>query len=194
MFEPKDQKQAEKNRVRMLNIVKQIPVGCPTGWEEAILAIGGLMCFSEIHTDQIVCISLQHQSVINCNTGEKRYVEELYDENDLIAYLDGIEREQVHIAGEGLRHYTTDGNIVEQIAPAWPKEQIVFIPNWCSCWSSQEDCRIVWDGYELKAYGFNKTGDIFVIATSADLTIYKKSKCSHHKSSAPCVAVRLKKM
>lgn len=182
MFELKDLERVEKeNRVYMMNIAKQIPVGTPTGWQEETLSIGGLMYvgFSEIHTDQIVCISSQHQSVIDCRTGERRYVEELYVENDLIAYLDGIESEQVHIAGEGgggLRRYSTDGNILQQIAPFWPKEQIVFMPNWCSCWSSPKDCWIVSDEYEIKAYGFNKPGDVFIIATSSDLIIYKKMK------------------
>lgn len=185
MFDPKGLEQIEKeNRAHMLNITKQIPVGIPTGWEQETLSIGGLMYvgFSEIHTDQIVCISSQHQSIINCITSEKQYVEKLYDEDNLIAYLDGIESEQVHIAGEGgggLRHYSTDGNVVKQIAPLWPKEQIVFMPNWCSCWSSPTDCWIVSDEYEIKAYGFNKTGDVFIIATSSDLTIYKKLKSSN---------------
>ena len=180
MFDLTARKQSEmENRKRMFDRIKQIPEGIPTGWERKILAVGGLMYvgFSEIHPEQLVCISSQGQSFINCTTGEKRYVDELYDEEDLIAYMDGLESEAVPIAGEGgggLRHYSKDGNILEQISPIWPREQIVFMSNYCSWQLTPKDCRIVFDGYEIKAYGFNKSGDFFVIATSSDLIIYKK--------------------
>lgn len=175
-----DLKQIEReNRKQILEVVKQIPEGIPTRWERKTLAVGGLMYvgFSETHTEQLVCISSQGQSLIDCMTGEKRYVEELYDEHDLLAYTDGIESEAVHIAGEGgggLRRYSVDGNSLEQIAPIWPREQIVFMPNYCSWRYSPKECWLVSDDFEIKAYGFNKTGNLFVIATSSDLTIYSK--------------------
>lgn len=180
MFDLINQKEIErKNREQIFDVIKQIPEGIPTGWEQKILAVGGLMYvgFSEIHTEQLVCISSQGQSFINCATGEKRYVDELYDEDDLIAYTDGIESEVVRIAGDGgggLKHYSKDGNILEQISPMWPREQIVFMPNYCSWRHSPKECWIVSNDFEIKAYGFNKTGNFFVIATSSDLTIYKK--------------------
>lgn len=169
----------QQNRKRLFEIIKQIPEGVPTGWEQEILAVGGLMYvgFSEIHTEQLVCISSQGQSLINCATLEKQYVDELYDENDLIAYANGIESEMVHIAGEGgggLRRYSKYGNILEQVAPIWPSQQIIFMPNFCSWHQSPKECRIVFDDFGIKAYGFNKAGNIFVIATSSYLTIYKK--------------------
>lgn len=176
----------KSNRKRIFKIIEQIPEGVPAGWERKTLAVGGLtyIGFSEIHPEYLVCISSQGQSFLDCTTGEKRYVEELYDEDDLIAYSDGIESEKVCIAGEGgggLRHYSKTGNILEQISPIWPAQQIIFMPNYCSWWLSPKECFIVFDGYEIKAYGFNKSGNIFVIATSSDLIatssdliIYKK--------------------
>lgn len=167
----------------MFDIIKQIPEGIPTGWEERTLAVGGLMYvgFSELHPEQLTCISSQGQSFINCMTGEKRYVEELYDEDDLIAYTDGIESERIHIAGEGgggLRRCSKEGNILERISPLWPRERVVFMPNYCLWQRSPENCRIVFDDFEVRAYGFNKTGNVFVIAASSDLIIYKKAGTS----------------
>lgn len=195
MFDLTIREQTErKNREHIFKIIAQIPEGVPTGWEVRTLAVGGLMYvgFSESHTEQLICISSQGQSLINCTTGEKRYVDELYDEIDLIAYSDGTESEEVHIAGEGgggLRHYSKVGNVLEQISPIWPTQQIIFMPNYCSWWLSPKDCWIVFDGYEIKAYGFNKSGDIFIIATSSDLIIYKKAKQTGYKAAIVLDAV-----
>lgn len=119
----------KSNRKRIFKIIEQIPEGVPIGWESRTLAVGGLtyIGFSEIHPEHLVCISSQGQSLIDCATGEKRYVEELYDEDDLIAYSDGIDSEKVCIAGEGgggLRHYSKAGNILEQISPIWPTQKL----------------------------------------------------------------------
>lgn len=82
----------KSNRKRIFKIIEQIPEGVPAGWESRTLAVGGLtyIGFSEIHPEYLVCISSQGQSFLDCTTGEKRYVEELYDEDDLIAYSDGM--------------------------------------------------------------------------------------------------------
>lgn len=180
MFDWTQKQQMQKeNQARLFEIIKQIPAGIPEGWKRSSMAVGGLMYvgFSEIHTEQLICISSQHQSLIDCNTGKKRYVDEIYDEYDLIAYAQGLEGETIRIAGEGgggLRHYTKAGDMLEQISPLWPNQQIVFMPSYC-CWhQSPQNCRIVFDGFEIKAYGFNKWGNIFIIATSSDLIIYKK--------------------
>ena len=182
MFDLVEREYKEKsNRKRIFKIIKQIPEGVPSGWECRTLAVGGLIYvgFSEIHPEYLACISSQGQSVIDCVTGKKRYVEELVNDDDMIAYLDGIESEEVHIAGKeggGLRHFSKEGNLLEQIAPIWPSEQIIFMPNYCSWWDSPKDCFIVFDGYEIKAYGFNKSGNVFVIATSSELMIFTKRK------------------
>lgn len=180
MFNLSMRKYKEKsNRERIFKIINKIPEDVPFGWESITLAVGGLMYigFSEIHTEQLVCISSQGQSLIDCKTGKKRYVEELFDEDDLIAYTDGIESEVVHIAGMcggGLRTFSKYGDSLEKIAPIWPTEQIIFMPNYYSWWDYPKDCNIVFDGYETRAYGFNKSSDIFVIATSSELIIFKK--------------------
>lgn len=169
----------ENNRKYLIGLISQIPEGIPSGWKCDTLAVGGLMYvgFSEIHTDKLVCISSQGESVINCKTLKKTYCEENYDETDLTAYADELGAEHIRIVGVGgggLRHYSNDGNILERVAPFWPKEQIIFMPHFLSWYSSPKACRIIFNAYEIKAYGFSKCGAYFVIATSSDLTIFSK--------------------
>lgn len=169
----------ERNRNHLIGLVNQIPKGPPPGWKCDTLAVGGLMYigFSEIHTNKLVCISSQGQSVINCETLKKAYCDESFDENDLTAQAEELGTEQIRIAGDGgggLRHYSRDGNILERVAPFWPKEQIIFMPQFHSWHSAPDKCQIVFDAYEIKAYGFSKCGAYFVVATSSDLTIFQK--------------------
>lgn len=169
----------EKNRKRLIDLAAQIPKGVPSGWKCDILAVGGLMYvgFSEIHTEKLICVSSQGQSVIDCKTLKKTYYDENFDENELTAYAEELGEEQIKIAGEGgggLRLYSNDGNILEEIAPFWPKKQIVFMPKFHSWYHTPKECRIVFDGYEIKAYGFSKCGRYYVIATSSELIIFRK--------------------
>lgn len=169
----------ENNRKHLIDLINQIPKGVPLGWKCDTLSVGGLMYvgFSEIHTEKLICISSQGQSVINCETLKKTYCDENLDENNLIAYAEELGAEQIRIAGDGgggLRHYSNDGNILERIAPFWPKEQIIFMPYFHSWYSSPNKCQIIFDAYEIKAYGFSKCGKYFVVATSSDLNIFRK--------------------
>lgn len=185
MFYVAEREQMEReNRARLFGQITQIPEGIPPGWERSTFAVGGLMYvgFSEIQTERLVCISSQGQSLIDCSTGAKVYVGEHYEEGSLLAYSDGLGDEAVRIAGEGgggLRTFSGEGNLLERIAPAWPSEQIVFAPNYCSWTRSPRDCRIVYDDAGItvvRAYGFSKCGNYFVIASSSDLTIYRKTQ------------------
>ena len=169
----------ENNRKHLIDLINKIPQGMPSGWKCDTLAVGGLMYvgFSEIYTEKLICISSQGQSVINCETLKKTYCEENFDEYNLIAYAKELGDEQIRIAGDGgggLRHYSNDGNILEKIAPFWPKEQIIFMPNFHSWHSTPKECHIIFDDYNIKAYGFSKCGKYFVAATSSDLTIFRK--------------------
>lgn len=169
----------ENNRKHLVDLIKQIPKGVPSGWKCDTLAIGGLMYvgFSEIYTEKLICISSQGQSVINCETLEKAYCEEHFDEYNLIAYAEELGDEKIRIAGiggGGLRRYSIDGNILERIAPFWPREQIIFMPNFHLWHSTPKECQIIFDDYDIKAYGFSKCGKYFIVATSSDLTIFRK--------------------
>lgn len=171
----------DEHRKRLINIANQIPKGIPSGWEYHVLSVGGLMYvgFSEMQTEKLICISSQGQSVINCKTLQKNYYDENYDENDLVAYAEDLGDEIIKIAGDmggGLRTGSKEGNSLQKIAPYWPKEQIIFCPNYQSLYIAPDQCWNVFDDYGIKAYGFSKCGIYFIIATSSDLTIYKKIK------------------
>ena len=152
----------DANRNRLLDIVQRIPAGTPDGWEKTTYAVGGLMYvgFSNVRTEKLVVISSQSQSVIDCKTGSKTYCTENYDEGDLIALAEELGDEIVPIAGEGgggLRRYSNDGNTLISVAPFWPAEKIVFMPN-----------------YTLYTFGFSKCGNYMAVCNSHTLDIFKK--------------------
>ncbi len=167
------------NRKRMLKIIKRIPSGIPDGWEKTTFAVGGLMYigFSDVSTEKLVVISSQGQSIINCRTGEKTYCEENYDEGNLIAYAEELVDEAIPIAGEvggGLSRYSKDGNILGAVAPAWPMEQIVFMPNYDSWHQNPDKCTILFEDYEIRAFGFSKCGNYMAVCNSHTLDIFRK--------------------
>lgn len=169
----------DENRKRLLNIIAQIPSGVPDGWEKTTFAVGGLMYigFSNVCTEKLIVISSQGQRIINCKTGEKTYCEENYDEGDLIALAEELGDEVIPIAGEGgggLRRYSEDGNILASIAPFWPTEKIVFMPNYISWYQNPKKCTIIFEEYEIRAFGFSKCGNYIAVCNSSTLDIFKK--------------------
>ena len=167
------------NRERLLRIIEQIPSGTPFGWEKTSFAVGGLMYigFSSIRSEKLIVISSQGQRIIDCRTGEKAYCDENYDEDDLIALARELGDEIVPIAGEGgggLRRYSKEGNILTSVAPFRPKEQDLFMPNYASWYSQPEKCTIIFDDYEMKAFGFSRCGNYMAVGSSDTLDIFRK--------------------
>ena len=168
-----------EHRMRILNVLRKIPQSLPAGWSRFDMCIGSLMYvgFSEIQTEKLMCISSQEQSVIDCRTGKVVFEEESYDEHNLIAISESLGGEVVHIAGlggGGLRHYAPNGDIMDSIAPYYPKEQVVYMPEYKSCFLSPEECRIIFDDYELRTFGFSKCGNYMVIASASDLSVFRR--------------------
>lgn len=167
------------HRKRMLDIIRHIPVGIPDGWEKITYAVGGLtyVGFSNVRTEKLVVISTQRQSIIDCKTGSKTYCAENYDENDLVALSEELGDEIVLIAGDGgggLRRFSKNGNILMPVAPFWPMEKIIFMPNYTLYTLHPEKCTIIFEGYEIKAFGFSKCGNYIAIGTSNTLDIFRK--------------------
>ena len=170
---------AEANRKGLLDTIQRIPVGIPDGWEKTTYAVGGLMYigFSNVRTEKLVVISSQSQSVIDCKTGSKTYCTENYDEGDLIALAEELGDETVPIAGEGgggLRRYSDDGNMLMPVAPFWPMEKIIFMPDYALYTLNPEKCTIIFEDYEIKAFGFSKCGNYMAVCNSHTLDIFKK--------------------
>ena len=169
----------DANRKRMLDIIQRIPTGTPDGWEKMTFAVGGLMYigFSNVYVEKLMVISSQGQCVIDCRTGRKSYCAENYDENDLVALAEELGDEIVPIAGEGgggLRRCTQDGNALAMAAPFWPMEKIIFMPGYVSYVQHPEKCMVIFDDFEIKAFGFSKCGHYIAVCSSNTLSVFKK--------------------
>lgn len=169
----------EEHRKRLLALLDKIPHGVPDGWEREIFAVGGLMYvgFSNVETEKLVVISSQGQSVINCWTREKVYCPECYDGLNLTACAEPLGDELIPIAGEGgggLRKSSPAGDFLDIAAPFWPKEQVIFMPQYTSWYQKPEVCTVLFEDYAVLAYGFSKCGRYIVIGTSSDLHIYRR--------------------
>lgn len=167
------------NRESLLDTIGRIPRGIPAGWEKTTFAVGGLMYigFSGTCSEKLIVISTQGQRIIDCKTGEKTYCDENYDETNLIALAGELGDEVVPIAGEGgggLRRYSREGNILTSAAPFWPKEQVIFMPNYVSWYSQPEKCTVILDDYEIKAFGFSRCGNYMAVGTSSTLDIFRR--------------------
>lgn len=117
------------------------------------------------------------ESIIDCKTGGKTYCTENYNEDDLIAFAEELEDEIVPITGDGgggLRRSSQDGNILVSEAPFWPMEKIIFMPNYLSYAQNPEKCTIIFEDYEIKAFGFSKCGNYIAVCNSHTLDIFRK--------------------
>lgn len=168
-----------EHRKKLVETAAKIPKGVPDGWEKTGFAVGGLMYlgFSERRPELLISISSQGQRVINCRTWEKLYCDENYDEEDLIACTELLGDELVSIAGMGgggLRQYAKNGDILEKIAPFWPKEQIIFMPKYNSWTQKPEECMVIFEDYQILAYGFSRCGNYMAAGSSSDLDIFRR--------------------
>lgn len=169
-----------EHRKGLLDLLEQIPRGIPAGWEKEAFAVGGLMYvgFSTVRTEKLVVVSSQRQSVIDCRTGEKVYCTENWDEEDLIACAEPLGDELVPIAGlggGGLRRFSRSGDGLDRAAPYWPKEQIIFMPQYASWYQHPEACTLIFDDYAPLAFGFSRCGNYMAVATSSEVEIYKRT-------------------
>ncbi len=169
----------DAHRKRSLEIVQRIPSGTPDGWEKTTFAVGGLMYigFSNVRTEKLVVISSQGQSIIDCRTGCKTYCTENYDEDDLIALAEEMGDEIIPIAGEGgggLRRYSKNGDLLASAAPFWPMEKVIFMPDYISYVQDPERCTVIFEDYEIKAFGFSRCGDHMAVCNGHTLDIFRR--------------------
>ena len=170
----------DANRKRLLALLERIPRGVPAGWEKETVAVGGLMYlgFSNLQTEKLVVISSQRQSVIDCRTGEKIFCEENCDEEDLIACAGPLGDELVSIAGiggGGLRKFSRSGDSLDRAAPFWPREQVIFMPQYTIWQQHPEVCTVIFDDYEPLAFGFSRCGNYMAVATSSEVDIFRRT-------------------
>lgn len=170
----------EENRKRLLDLLDKIPRGVPAGWRQESFAVGGLMYlgFSAVQTEKLVVISSQSQSVIDCGTGEKTYCTGNCDERDLIACVEPLGDELVPIAGlggGGLRCFSPAGDGLDLAAPFWPREQVIFMPQYSPWYQCPERCTVIFEDDGVLAWGFSRCGNYMAVGTSSDVHIFKRT-------------------
>lgn len=175
----REQKIEEENRKRILQIIEAIPKNIPVNWNRFDMGVGGIeyIGFSEIQTEKLICISSQEQSMIDCKTKEIVFGEVNYDEQNLIAVSDMLEDEVIRLAGiggGGLRYFAPNGDNLIEVAPYYPKRQVIFAPSYKSCFFTPIECSSIFEDYELRAFGFSKCGNYMVAASASDLSIFER--------------------
>lgn len=169
--------QETAHRERLLAILSRIPRGVPAGWRRERYAVGGLQYigFSAVETEKLLCVSTQGLRLIDCRTGEKLPCEGSCDE--LIACAGPLGDELVPLAGEGgggLRRSGGAGDALFAAAPFWPREQVIFMPGFAAWYQDPEACTVVFDDYELLAWGFSRCGNYFAVACPHTLDVYRR--------------------
>ena len=169
-----------KRLLDLLDLLDKIPRGVPAGWEKETFAVGGLMYlgFSNLQTEKLVVISSQRQSVIDGRTWEKTCCAENYDERALIACADLLGDELIPIAGAGgggLRRFAPQGDSLDTAAPFWPKELVIFMPQYTSWPQRPEVCTVIFDDYAPLAFGFSRCGSYMAVGTSSEVNIFRRT-------------------
>ena len=86
--------------------------------------------------------------------------------------------ELIPIAGEGgggLRRFAPPGDGLDTAAPLWPKELVIFMPQYASWYQSPEACTIIFDDYGPKAFGFSRCGNYIAVGTSSEVDIFRRT-------------------
>lgn len=170
-----------ENRERILGVLAAVPKRTPEGWKRADIVVGGLVYvgFSELQPKKMICISSQHSSIIDCDSRAITYQDVSFDELELTAVTDALPGEVICLAGiggGGLRHRNAEGDMLAMAAPDYPKVQIIYQPQYKSCFSEPEACSVIFEEYEMRAFGFNKCGNYIVAACSGGVAIFSRQQ------------------
>lgn len=177
----------DENRRRLAILLHNIPHNeNPPDWKKVTtLAVGGLtdIGFSKI-TNQLLIISHSGRSLVNCSNGEKiaRDYDEYGDWYDAINLtsqgIGSVASEIIMIAGlngGGLPTCNQYRECLELTSLQWPINDIYFCPNGKSVLIEhlQTNCCRIFSDHVL-CYGFSWDGRFIAIATSSDVTIWRR--------------------
>ena len=151
-------------------------------------AVGGLTDIGfGSDTDLLLVVSSQGRGLIDCIAGEKT-ARDADDSGEYQQYnectADGIGDlgdQRISIGGlhgGGLSNSTPDGWSCAEFVLVWPHHSVFLVQPWKSPYEL-EACTKLFDeseyGSEFRATGFSPTGRSFVLATSADLTVWGRT-------------------
>jgi hypothetical protein len=146
--------------------------------------VGGLRSVGfDRESEDLLVVSLQGRSVIDCLTGEKvaRDYEEYYEnEKRLEAQGIGILSERIirmsGMFGGGLPRITKDGWQLECVTLKWPEQMLILLPPSSDLYGSvtghPDTMTKIFEDSCIRAYGFSYTGRSLIIATTSDVTVY----------------------
>jgi len=175
-----------KKRFRALLAATQV-VDAPPGWVSKTMAVGGLIeiGFSSQIEHYLLIVSHSGRGLFNCQTLEliDRDYEVEFDSDTSELWTEGfgaLKGEKVRVAGlygGGLPLSNPMGDHLETMALDWPYVDIIFEPQYKSVFEEKDAsaCFKVFYHDVPRAWGFSVSGDIFVIATSHSLSVYRRA-------------------
>lgn len=157
----------------------------PAPWTiVAVVAVGGLTHagFAD-STDLLLAISPSGRSVFECRDATRV----VRDDEDAVIDAGNLTTAGIGpltdrtirlsgLSGGGFPTRTSDGWGLERNPAAWPDDEIFLsAPGQTLLWSPPDEplrlTKLAGFAAELRAYGFSPTGNSFVVATAADITI-----------------------
>lgn len=150
-------------------LIHCIPVGAP-------IAIGFV-------DNQLLILSHEVRSLINCETGEVTVKEdrnekpEDYNTNELTYNWSKKFKTPIKIAGihgGGLSTITYDGWSINVEAPDWPNYDVILEPPLKDFIRNPKECAKLYHDSQPRAAGFSPSGKNLLIAGDSDVAIYKR--------------------
>ncbi len=166
----------EEDRKQVLSALALVPRRTPHGWKRFDIVVGNLeyVGFSEHQPEMLVCISSQYCSIINCRNQSVSRREMEINEVELTAVTDALPGEIIRLAGiggGGLRFFNRAGDSLVAASPDYPKSRIIFQPAHSSFFVHPRACSMIFEEYEIRAYGFSKCGNYMAAACAGGVTI-----------------------
>lgn len=168
-------------------------VSSPGLWKQTVhLGVGGLFAVGfDTKTENLVVVSMNGQSVIDCSTGQLIYRNREQDgfNNKWLnaTRLDSPNCSPINMAGlygGGLKASTSDGWSVKSFPIEWPETYYILEPPDSSIYYADEKWRghskncsfflLGKDRGESCAFGFSWSGKFLVLASTSDLFVWSR--------------------
>ena len=135
-------------------------------------SVGGFewLGFSKEKPNNMICISSQKTTILNCDSGEIKECNADYDEQEFIAICDGLSNEQITIAGQYGGNLPLISGKGEQVIIQETKEHIMTI----TFVSINGEKTIIYYNYSAYICGFSYDGNYFVLADDGGIVIIKR--------------------